>query len=366
MTCAAGAAAAAAVLLFAGDARASEIVGSTLTQAPNAGFVTPLTAVAHVQPADNPTPYPLSPTAAGVVTSVRIKHGGTGATPGSAGLRLLGTDFNTSIANRSLTASAPVEASNFAWPANLPAGVFEFTPTAGGAGAIPKGFPIATSQRVGYASISGSLPQVAQYHSFDGHNWTTLITDPFIDHTSGSANYRMVADNEELLIQYTVEPDADSDGYGDDTQDACPADAGTRVACGAAIPVLTGTSPASPASDTAPKVQGTAFTGSTVDLFTTNDCSGASLASGTAEDLAGAGIPITVSPDTTTIVYASMTIPSGTSTCSAGVVYEHRTPSPPTVNPPATSPSKKKCKKAKKAAGKSAKKKCKKKKRRKQ
>jgi hypothetical protein len=317
-----------ACALFAGSAQASEIVGSTLTQDPNQGFVAPLTAVAHVQPADNPTPYPLSPTTAGVITSVRIKHGGTSATPGVAGLRILGTDFNGSIANRSLTASAPVEGSNFAWPASLPAGIFEFIPTAGGAGVIPKGIPIEINQRLGYAQVSGPLPNIVQYHGFDGHNWTTLITDPFIDHTTGSANYRMVADNVETLIQYTVEPDADTDGYGDDTQDACPADIATRVDCAAAIPALSGTDPASPANNNTPKVQGTAFTGSDVDLFTTDDCSDTPIASGTAEELAGDGIAISVADNTSITVYASMTIPSGSSECSAGITFDEETPPP--------------------------------------
>ena len=55
------AAAAVAFAVFGGTAQASEIVGSTLVQNPNAGFITPLTMVALSQPADNPTPNPLSP-----------------------------------------------------------------------------------------------------------------------------------------------------------------------------------------------------------------------------------------------------------------------------------------------------------------
>jgi hypothetical protein len=315
-----------ACALFAGSAQASEIVGSTLTQDPNMGFVAPLTVVAEGQPAENPAPNPLSPTSAGVITSVRIKHAGTSASPGSAGLRILGTDFTVSFTDRNLTASSPVEASNFAWPASLPAGIFTFIPTAGGAGVVPKGIPIATDQRLGYAQITGPLPNIAQYHGFDGHNWFTLITDPFVNHASGSANYRTVFDSEEVLIQYTVEPDADLDGYGDDTQDACPADIATRVDCAAAIPALTGTDPASPADDNAPRVQGTAFNGSSVALYENDTCTGTPLAAGTATELAGAGITFAVADDTTKTVYASMTIPSGTSDCSAGVTYEEVTP----------------------------------------
>jgi hypothetical protein len=44
-----------------------------------------------------------------------------------------------------------------------------------------------------------------------------------------------VAPNEQLMGEYTynadVEPDADGDGYGDETQDQCPTNAGTQGAC---------------------------------------------------------------------------------------------------------------------------------------
>jgi hypothetical protein len=46
----------------------------------------------------------------------------------------------------------------------------------------------------------------------------------------------------ELLLQARVEPDADGDGFGDETQDACPSDRGVQSACpvvpGAIAPVL--------------------------------------------------------------------------------------------------------------------------------
>jgi hypothetical protein len=149
-----------------------------------------------------------------------------------------------------------------------------------------------------------------------------------LDHTSGNANYRIVFDNVELLVQYTVEPDADGDGYGDETQDACPADVATTVACAGAIPVLIITDPASPANENSPKVKGTAFPGSTIALYSTDDCSGTPLASGTAEDLTGAGIPISVTDNSTTHIRATMTLPSGTSDCSSSLDYVEATPSP--------------------------------------
>ena len=37
--------------------------------------------------------------------------------------------------------------------------------------------------------------------------------------------------NTELLVNATVEPDADGDGFGDDSQDNCPTNAATQGAC---------------------------------------------------------------------------------------------------------------------------------------
>jgi hypothetical protein len=42
-----------------------------------------------------------------------------------------------------------------------------------------------------------------------------------------------------LLVQATVEPDADQDGFGDETQDACPSQQGTQGPCDLTKPMLT-------------------------------------------------------------------------------------------------------------------------------
>ena len=51
------------------------------------------------------------------------------------------------------------------------------------------------------------------------------------DHSSGSLTYFEVT-NSEALIQGVIEPDADGDKYGDETQDACPSDPSNhKTAC---------------------------------------------------------------------------------------------------------------------------------------
>ena len=90
------------------------------------------------------------------------------------------------------------------------------------------------------------------------------------------------------------------------------------------------TTPASPANDNAPKVSGTAESGSTVRLYTAADCSGTPLATGSAATFASPGIAIAVADDSRTTVYARATDALGNvSPCSAGVAYVEDSAAPP-------------------------------------
>jgi uncharacterized repeat protein (TIGR01451 family) len=63
------------------------------------------------------------------------------------------------------------------------------------------------------------------------------------DHSSGSQTYSEVS-TRELLVQGVIEPDADGDKYGDETQDACPADpASHKAPCPADVSLTKGASP---------------------------------------------------------------------------------------------------------------------------
>src|SRR5204862_183418 len=84
-------------------------------------------------------------------------------------------------------------------------------------------------------------------------------------------------------------------------------------------PSPSGTNPASPANDNAPRVTGSAPTGTTVTLYTTPNCSGAAVGAGSAGAFASAGIEVTVIDNSTTTFYARATDPAGhVSTCSVG------------------------------------------------
>ena len=89
-----------------------------------------------------------------------------------------------------------------------------------------------------------------------------------------------------------------------------------------AAPELVATLPASGSDDNAPLVRGSAEDDSVVRLYAGTDCSGAAVATGTAAELAGAGLPVSVAENSTTTFRATATDAAGnTSECSAPLVY---------------------------------------------
>jgi large repetitive protein len=99
-----------------------------------------------------------------------------------------------------------------------------------------------------------------------------------------------------------------------------------------AAPSALALTPAGPANNNAPKLRGTAETGSTVRVYTTSDCSGASATNGSASTFNNPGLTQSVADDTTTTFYATATDAAGnTSACSAGATYvEDSTSAKPT------------------------------------
>ena len=95
-----------------------------------------------------------------------------------------------------------------------------------------------------------------------------------------------------------------------------------------AAPSLTDTDPDSPANDNNPEVKGSAEAGSTVKIYSTADCTGTPLASGTAGELRLTGLTVNVAGDQTTSLRARATDRAGNeSGCSAAIEYtEDSTP----------------------------------------
>ena len=101
-----------------------------------------------------------------------------------------------------------------------------------------------------------------------------------------------------------------------------------------AKPVLTGTVPASGSNDNNPRIKGSAEAGAIVTLFRNLNCSGGPIATGTAEELAGPGIGVTV-PDNFIAFFSAQAIDAGRnkSTCSAPTSYLEDSPPPVEVPP---------------------------------
>ncbi len=117
---------------------------------------------------------------------------------------------------------------------------------------------------------------------------------------------------------------------------------GNETACSASItyvedstapsaPEITGSTPSSgaPHDDNYPEVFGSAPPGTTVRLYTTPDCSGEPVASGSAAQFADPGITVHVDDDTATTLRATAGDEAGNeSTCSAGLTYIEDSPTP--------------------------------------
>ncbi len=110
------------------------------------------------------------------------------------------------------------------------AGTSEPHPVPGGDDPIdvyefPTRLPIQTGDRVGLGTVSGTFPALALIGASYLHRINPLTDGQTATFDAGSFGDRAV------LINADVEPDADGDGFGDETQDACPTDAGTQGTC---------------------------------------------------------------------------------------------------------------------------------------
>lgn len=209
-----------ALLALPGSAGAATTVGSNLVGTPDTGFGPPASSTAQRIPPTGAT-APIAAPTAGVIVQILVKHGASGANPGTYGFRVLSGSPTTYT-----TPGVPGTLPDFTWPANDTPGTRLFTPSLAG---VPKGIPIGAGDRLGVVHSSGTAGEGVAYAS-SGAAGATLDTVSAV-HNSGSLNYGVPQANYEQLVQYQIEPDADSDGFGDETQDSCPTNAATQAAC---------------------------------------------------------------------------------------------------------------------------------------
>jgi hypothetical protein len=91
--------------------------------------------------------------------------------------------------------------------------------------------PVTAGQHL---AVDGSA-NLSALHVSDGGKWTYVYGPPLVD---GQGGRDSTFATEELLAQVDIEPDADHDGFGDETQDACPTQATTQGPCDHAAPAV--------------------------------------------------------------------------------------------------------------------------------
>jgi hypothetical protein len=101
----------------------------------------------------------------------------------------------------------------------------------------PARLPIAAGERIAVdAIVSGSGDEALPIDHEDSFVGSPAIWSPILatgeERTSGTAP----TDGEEFLLNADVEPDADHDGYGDETQDECPGNSALHAGCKALAP----------------------------------------------------------------------------------------------------------------------------------
>jgi len=87
-------------------------------------------------------------------------------------------------------------------------------------------------------------------------------------------------------------------------------------------PVLIGTDPGSPGSTTSPRILGETA-GSAVKVYSTEDCAGEPVATGTAAELLDPGLQVTVLPNSLTTFRATAEAEGFVSDCSQPISYQH-------------------------------------------
>lgn len=214
--------AAGALLVLPASGMASDSFGSRLKNAPANASECPATCslVSYIHPSDpNGDPYSGGSPVDGVITKFRVRA--EAYTPGSP--------VRVSPRVADITRQNPDSATASAFAAGP-----QVTLTANGE--IEEHATRVSVSRGQHLALDGQNAQLT--YNASGSKFTSVFTPPL---TQGQRTSNQATG--ELLVQATVEADRDRDGFGDETQDKCPSQAGTSGEC-----------TQNPADRTAPKV----------------------------------------------------------------------------------------------------------------
>jgi hypothetical protein len=148
-----------------------------------------------------------------------------------------------------------------------------------------------------------------------------------LEAVSGDGAYAFFSTDERLTS-------ADKDGEERDVYQRSPTgtllvSTGNSVELGPPPPTQLATDPPSPGASTSPRIQGQAEPGSSIQIYTNESCSGEPFRAGTAEQLSGAGIQVSVAAGSTTQFWLTAEAEGITSTCAGPVTYKQQGGSSP-------------------------------------
>lgn len=217
----------------AASAQASTVVGANTTGTPGYGLncavsaAQPCQLTATVQraaPAHQAAGGPTVPTA-GVIVGWSLAHG-----------RLEGPGGSSAVASY-MTVNLRVIRGAGASGIGSGTGPTEQLPQASGTYSFPARLPVEAGDRIGYdlRFMPGDLVLYAGSRGSPGDaiggSYSSIWPDGGTPTSYLDSNAPPFYDDVYLLMTATVEPDADGDGYGDETQDGCPTDASAQGSC---------------------------------------------------------------------------------------------------------------------------------------
>ncbi|MGA8747013.1 MAG: hypothetical protein WB507_14275 [Solirubrobacterales bacterium] len=215
------------LLAPAASQAAPTVFGSRLKNAPSENdceqFFGPCTIASFIHPSEpNGDPYSGGAPVSGVITKFRVYV--SAEAPGSLTLQLAEVsrpnpmDQSTAIA--SIVAAAPPVAVH---PTPEEPEIEEFATR----------LPVKAGQQL---AVESSEKINVTYQS-GGEQFSYLFSPPL---TAGGGPSTSHQSTGELLVQAAIEPDADGDGFGDETQDQCPTQKTTQGPCDTTPPTVTG------------------------------------------------------------------------------------------------------------------------------
>jgi len=215
-----------ALLAFPASGWAATIFGSRLNHEPaNSGECTAFlacTIVSFIHPTDpNGDPYSGGAPVDGVITKFRIRAFGEGdpATDATVTFRLADITVNPSDPESAL-ATAAGTGPTVTIPGGLSSGdpipILEFPARL----SVKKGNHLALDGTNVWATVNNS-----------GDKFSYVFSPPLVDGQGARGSNIPPGATGELLVQAVIEPDADGDGFGDETQDGCPTNASAQGAC---------------------------------------------------------------------------------------------------------------------------------------